>query len=70
MLEIQLPEEVENIFAKLAEKKGRTPAYFARKAIMELVEDMEDVDLAMKRLKNPGKMWTLEELEAELDLED
>ncbi|MEI8295004.1 MAG: alpha-ketoglutarate-dependent dioxygenase AlkB [Alphaproteobacteria bacterium] len=37
---------------------------------LEMIEDMEDTELALYRLKNPQKMWTQEELEAELELEN
>jgi len=37
--------------------------------ILEFLDDMEDSYLALKRLENPQKRWTQEELEAELDLE-
>lgn len=33
------------------------------------LEDQEDIRIARERLKNPGKIWSLEELKQELDLE-
>jgi RHH-type rel operon transcriptional repressor/antitoxin RelB len=70
MLAIRLPEEIEHRLDALAAKTGRTKTYYARKAILELIEDMEDTYLALERLENLGKIWSLEEIEANLDLED
>jgi|GEM_PF-1691427 len=33
-----------------------------------LLEDQEDIRVALERLAQPGKRWSLEELEKELDL--
>ena len=32
------------------------------------LQDQEDIRIALERLKNPGRLWSLEELEQELDL--
>jgi RHH-type transcriptional regulator, rel operon repressor / antitoxin RelB len=68
MLAVRLPQEVENRLAALAAKTGRTKTYYARKAILELIEDMEDTYLALDRLETPETVWTQEDLEANLDL--
>ena len=68
MLAVRLPQEVENRLAALAAKTGRTKTYYARKAILELIEDMEDTYLALDRLETPQRVWTQEDLEANLDL--
>lgn len=70
MLAITLPVEIENRLTDLALKTGRTKTYYARKAILEYLEDMEDVYLAMSVLEKKGRRWTMEEVEAELDLEN
>lgn len=70
MLAIRLPEGIETRLDALAIKTGRTKTYYARKAILELIEDMEDTYLALERLENPGKIWSQEELEAGSDLEN
>jgi len=70
MLAIRLPKEVENRLANLAVKTGRTKTYYARKAILDFIEDMEDTYLALERLENPQKRWKQEELEANIDLEN
>lgn len=68
MLAIRLPSEIENRLESLAAKTGRTKTYYARKAILDLIEDMEDTYLALDRLENPKKIWKQEDLEANLDL--
>lgn len=70
MLAIRLPSEIENRLGLLAEKTGRTKTYYAKKAILELIEDMEDTYLALERLETSERIWTQEEIEAELDLEN
>lgn len=68
MLAIRLSSEIENRLTSLAEKTGRTKTYYARKAILDLIEDMEDTYLALERLETPQKTWKQEDLEANLDL--
>ena len=69
MLAIRLPEDIENRLKALAEKTGRTKTFYAKEAIMEHLADIEDKYLALNRLENPGKRWSLDELEQELDLD-
>jgi len=68
MLAVRLPEEIEKRLADLAAKTGRTKTYYAREAILEHLDEMEDRYLAIDRLENRGKRWTLDDLEQELDL--
>lgn len=69
MLAIRLPEDIENRLKALADKTGRTKTFYAKEAIMTHLDELEDKYLALNRLENPGKRWTLGELEQELDLE-
>ena len=69
MLAIRLPEDIETRLAALAAKTGRTKTFYAREAILEYMDDMEDKYLAINRIENPGKRWTLDELEQDLDLD-
>ena len=70
MLAIRLPENIEARLVALATKTGRTKTFYAREAILNYMDDMEDRYLAIHRLENPGKRWTLDELEQDLDRED
>ncbi|ODS24328.1 anti-toxin [Candidatus Endobugula sertula] len=69
MLAIRLPEDIETRLAALAAKTGRTKTFYAKEAILEYMDDMEDKYLAINRLENPSKRWTLDELEQDLDLD-
>ena len=69
MLAIRLPENIEKRLTELAAKTGRTRTFYAKEAIMEHLDEIEDKYLAISCLENPGKRWTLDELEQELDLE-
>lgn len=69
MLAIRLPEEIEARLTALATKTGRTKTFYAKEAILEHLDDMEDKYLAINRMENPGKRWTLDEMEQDLDLE-
>jgi RHH-type transcriptional regulator, rel operon repressor / antitoxin RelB len=70
MLAIRLSPDIEKRLDELSKKTGRTKTYYAREAIVEYIEDLEDYYLATVRLENPGKRWTLEEVEKELGLAD
>lgn len=69
MLAIRLPPDIEKRLARLASKTGRTRSFYAREAIVEHIEDLEDTYLAAERLKAPAKRWTQEELERGVDLD-
>ena len=69
MLAIRLPEDIENRLNALASKTGRTKTFYAKEAILQHLEDMEDKYLAIERLENPSKRWTLDELEHDSDLD-
>ena len=49
MLAIRLPEEIEKRLDALAKETGRTKSYYARQAILEQLDDLEDYYLAEKR---------------------
>lgn len=72
MLAIRLPEEIELRLGALANKTGRTKTFYAREAILEHINDLEDLYLAEKRLDKikSGKIKTikLNQLERELGL--
>ena len=46
MLAIRLPEEIEIRLENLAKATGRTKIFYAREAILEYLEDMEDLYIA------------------------
>ncbi len=69
MLAIRLPEDIENRLTSLAAKTGRTKTFYAKEAILAHLDDIEDKYLAINRLENPGKRWTLDDLEQDSDLD-
>jgi RHH-type rel operon transcriptional repressor/antitoxin RelB len=72
MLALRLPEEIELRLNKLAKKTGRTKSFYAREAIVEHLDDLEDLFLAEKRLSKvlsgKSKTFSLVAVEAELGL--
>lgn len=69
MLAIRLPEDIERRLSELAAKTGRTKTFYAKEAILEHMDEIEDKYLAIHRLEHPGKRWTQDELEQDFDLE-
>lgn len=74
MLAIRLPEDIEARLDTLAKRTGRTKTFYAREAIVQHLEDLEDLYLAervAKRIRS-GKESTssLDEVEARLGLAD
>ena len=51
MLAIRLPANIESRLAALAEATGRTKSFYVREAILEHLEDLEDLFLAERRLR-------------------
>ena len=74
MLAIRLPADIEHRLETLAKATGRTKTFFAREAILEYLEDLEDLHLAEKRLGDyqSGKSETisLQQLMKQYGLED
>ena len=50
MLAIRLPADVEARLDALAKATGRTKTFYAREAILEHLDDLEDLYLAERRL--------------------
>ena len=68
MLAIRLDAATELRLDRLAKKTGPTKSFYAREAILEHLEDMEDIDLATKRLRRPAKTYSAREVKRELGL--
>ncbi len=51
MLAIRLPQSIEKRLEKLARRTGRTKTFYAREAILQHIEELEDVYLAEARLE-------------------
>ena len=61
MLAIRLPAEIEDRLDALAKATGRTKTFYAREAILEHLDDLEDLYLAEQRLTDirAGKTQTV-----------
>ncbi len=66
MLAIRLPDDIEARLDKLAKATGRTKTFYAREAIVEYLEDLEDRYLAereyAKVVAGKSKAVPLEEI--------
>jgi RHH-type transcriptional regulator, rel operon repressor / antitoxin RelB len=74
MLAIRLPPEIEAELTALAKRTGRTKTFYAREAILNYLEDLEDAAIAEKRLdafyKSGKKAIPLAEVLKRYDMED
>lgn len=68
MLAIRLQPNLEKRLSDLAEKTGRTKTFYAREAIEQHLEDLEDYYLAAESARNPGRVYSSEEAKRELGL--
>ena len=68
MLAIRLHPDLEERLAVLARKTGRTKTFYAREAIEQHLEDLEDYYLAVDSLKDRGRGYSPDEAKRELGL--
>ncbi len=68
VLAIRLDPETEERLTRLARKTGRTKTFYAREAILEYLQDLEDIYLATERLKRPAKTYSAKDVKRELGL--
>ncbi len=69
MSSIEFSQEIENRLNHLVKVTGRSKADY-HQAILQYIEDLEDTYLALERLQNPGRRWTMEEIRKGKDLVD
>ncbi|MHB8886207.1 MAG: type II toxin-antitoxin system RelB family antitoxin [Methylovirgula sp.] len=62
MLALRLPPDIEKRLDELARKTGRTKSYYARMAIIEMIEDLNDLELAKARLADNNERIPLEQI--------
>ncbi len=71
MLSLRLPADIESRLEFLARQTGRTKSFYAREAILEKIEDLEDAYLGEQVLervrKGEEKVLTAEEMWRDLD---
>jgi RHH-type transcriptional regulator, rel operon repressor / antitoxin RelB len=64
MLAIRLPAAIEKRLEKLARRTGRTKSFYARQAILQHLDELEDLYLAERALERirrgeekPTRLW-------------
>lgn len=74
MLTVDLPADLESKLNVLAKQFGKTQADFIQEAVIEYLNDLEDLMIAEQRLRDvqsgKSQTYTLEEVERELGLAD
>lgn len=74
MLAVRLPETIEMRLDALAKRTGRSKSFYVREALVEHMDDLEDMFLAeqvLDRIRSGAeRTYTLDEVEARLDLAD
>lgn len=73
-LSLRLPPEIETRLDNLAARTGRTKSFYVKEAILDRLDDLEDLYLAEKRyadlLAGKSKTIPLEEVMREYGLEN
>jgi RHH-type rel operon transcriptional repressor/antitoxin RelB len=71
---IRLPEEIERRLDSLAEKTGRTKAFYLREMILKHIDELEDyylaADLVERVRKGQERTFPAPEVRRDLGLED
>lgn len=73
MLGVRLPADIERRLDALVQETGRTKSYYVREALMEYLDDLEDIYLAEQVLervrRGEERVYTSEEVERDLGLD-
>ncbi len=73
MYSLNLPQEIEDRLASLANETGRDKHDLMNEALLrgmqDILEDIEDIADATKIMQSSSRKWTLEEVEGKIDLE-
>jgi len=73
MIAVRMPAEVEARLENLSRRTGRTKTYYVREAVIEHLDDLEDLYLAeeeLRAIRVGARTYPLEEVRSDLDLED
>lgn len=74
MIGLRIPKSVGQRLEVLAKRTGRSKTYYIREAIMEHLDDLEDIYLAEQVLecvrRGEESVSSIDEVERRLDLED
>ena len=67
---VKVPDEIASRYEDLARAAGCDKDEFIRQALVDHLEDMEDIRIVSERLANPGRRLSLDEVEKNLGLAD
>ena len=68
MVTLRLPPTLDRKLTRLAKARRTTKTAIVREALIERLEEAEDIRIVEERLKSPGKRIPLEYIERELGL--
>lgn len=68
MLAIRLDPDTEQRLDNLAKRTGRTKIFYVREAVLEHLENLEDIYLATRRLRRKARTYSAQEVKRELGL--
>lgn len=71
MLAVRLDADLESRLSAVAKRTGRSKSYYARQAILEKIEELEDIALLEEALRDPdaGQRISHEQMMRELGLD-
>ena len=67
---LKVSSKLDQRLTMLAKKTHRSKSYYAREALERYIEELEDYYLAIAVRENPGKIYTLAEVEKMCGLDD
>jgi RHH-type transcriptional regulator, rel operon repressor / antitoxin RelB len=71
MLALRLPKDLEERLEFMAKRTGRTKSFFAREAILDKIEELEDAFLLERAYaEDDGVRYSLAEVRARLEARD
>jgi predicted DNA-binding protein len=70
VLSVSLPAAVERRLSTLAKRRGLSESELARELIEASIEDLDDIEMAVERLKHRQSALTSEEARKALGLDD
>lgn len=68
MLALRLPQDIEDRLDALAKKTGRTKSFYAREAILEHLDDLEDLYYVLQREKEGFETVAIEDVMEDLGI--
>jgi RHH-type transcriptional regulator, rel operon repressor / antitoxin RelB len=68
MAGVRFEETIEVRLNGVSKRMRRTKSNLIREAVLDKLDDWEDLADAIEALENPGRTWSLDELEQGIDL--